>query len=239
MKVLVGLGNPGLEYEYTRHNVGFLALDEAARILGFRSPRKQLRGEIMEGWTGEQRIVLFKPATYMNLSGEAVFALIHWYKLSPEDVMIFSDDIDLPPGFMRIRKKGGAGTHNGWRSILQVTGSQSFPRARIGIGSPAPGWDLKDWVLSRWDKSPQSIEIQAAISLAARAGLCFLENNIELVMNRFNIISRKNKENEPIQTNSPLIYELDDPIADKTKHAEKCSQHNINLLQNTKRSHVD
>ena len=139
MKALVGLGNPGPEYELTRHNVGFLALDEAARLLGLAGERRRFKGLVMEGFLGGEKIVLFKPATYMNLSGEAMVELMHWYKLEPEDILVFSDDIDLAPGIMRLRMKGGAGTHNGWRSILQMTASQDFPRARIGIGAPPPG----------------------------------------------------------------------------------------------------
>ena len=202
MKILVGLGNPGPEYEYTRHNVGFLALDQAARALGFSSPKRQFKGLLMEGWAKGQKVALFKPQTYMNLSGEAVLALMQWYKLSPENIMVFSDDIDLAPGFMRIRQKGGAGTHNGWRSILQETGSQDFPRARIGVGAPPSDWDLKDWVLSRWDKDPHAEEVQAAITLAAKAGLCFLEDGITLAMNRYNIASRPKKP-EPAPAQPP------------------------------------
>ena len=190
MKALVGLGNPGPEYELTRHNVGFLALDEAARLLGLAGERRRFKGLVMEGFLGGEKIVLFKPATYMNLSGEAMVELMHWYKLEPEDILVFSDDIDLAPGLMRLRMKGGAGTHNGWRSILQMTASQDFPRARIGIGAPPPGWELKDWVLSRWDRDDNAAGVREAISLAAKAGVSFLKDGIQLTMNLYNTKSR-------------------------------------------------
>ncbi|HPY95273.1 MAG TPA: aminoacyl-tRNA hydrolase [Clostridia bacterium] len=190
MKALVGLGNPGPEYEMTRHNVGFLALDECARLLGLSGARRQFKGLVTEGRLKDERVVLFKPATYMNLSGEALVELMHWYKLEPEDIFVFSDDIDLAPGLMRIRMHGGAGTHNGWRSIIQQTASQAFPRARIGIGAPPSGWELSDWVLSRWDKAEEAAEIRGAIQLAAKAGASFLKDGIDLTMNLYNIKSR-------------------------------------------------
>ncbi len=193
MRALVGLGNPGPEYELTRHNVGFLALDNVAASLGFSSPKRQLKGILYEGRLRGERLALFKPATYMNLSGEALVALMQWYKMEPEAIMVFSDDIDLPPGVMRIRAKGGAGTHNGWRSILQETGSGDFPRARIGVGAPPAGWELRDWVLSRWDMDSQADEIRESIALAAKAGISFIENGIQLTMNLYNTKSRQKK----------------------------------------------
>lgn len=197
MKALIGLGNPGPEYEGTRHNVGWLALDAAASALGLGPPRKQFRSMVYETRHQGEKIALIKPLTYMNLSGEAVLAVMQWFKLEPKDLMIFSDDIDLPPGVMRIRMRGGAGTHNGWRSIIQETGSDGFPRARIGIGAPPPAWDLKDWVLSRWDKDPEADSIREAIALAAKAGLSFLANGIQLTMNLYNINSRPKKDGAP------------------------------------------
>lgn len=194
MKALIGLGNPGPEYEMTRHNVGFLALDEAARQLGLACTRKQFSGLVGEGRLGGHKIVIFKPGTYMNLSGRAFVSLMHWYKLKPEDILVFSDDIDLAPGLMRLRAGGGAGTHNGWRSILQETGERDFARARIGIGPPPPAWDLADWVLSRWDKDEQAKGIAEAIHLAAKAGVSFLKDGIQLTMNLYNTKSRIKKE---------------------------------------------
>lgn len=199
MRALVGLGNPGPEYELTRHNVGFLALDEAAVMMGLSGAKRQFKGLVTEGRYKNERVVLFKPATYMNLSGEAMVELMHWYKLEPEDIFVFSDDIDLPGGAMRIRMHGGAGTHNGWKSIIQLAASQDFPRARIGVGAPPPDWDLKDWVLSRWDKGEDEKGIREAITLAAKAGLSFLENGINLTMNLYNTKSREKKPSSPAE----------------------------------------
>ena len=196
LRLIAGLGNPGPEYELTRHNTGFLALDAAASLLGLAGAKQQFKGLVLEGRRNSGRFVLFKPRTYMNLSGEALVELMHWYKLEPQDVMILSDDIDLQPGFMRIRAQGGAGTHNGWRSIIDESGSEAFPRARIGVGAPPPEWDLKDWVLSRWDKSDEADSIREAIELAAKAGVSFLENDIQLTMNLFNFRSRVKKEKD-------------------------------------------
>lgn len=196
MKALVGLGNPGAEYVNTRHNVGFLALEHAAGNLGIAINKKQCGGLVGEGRVRGERVALFLPQTYMNLSGQGVLALMRWYKLDPEGIMIISDDIDLSPGAMRIRMQGGAGTHNGWRSIIDESGSEAFPRARIGVGAPPPEWDLKDWVLSRWDKSDEADSIREAIELAAKAGVSFLENDIQLTMNLFNFRSRVKKEKD-------------------------------------------
>ncbi|HSK69941.1 MAG TPA: aminoacyl-tRNA hydrolase [Candidatus Limnocylindria bacterium] len=194
MKALVGLGNPGPEYERTRHNVGYLALDEIIRELKPAGPRKQFRSLVYEARRGDGRVVLVKPLTYMNLSGEAVRDMMRWYKLQPEDVMVLSDDIDLPPGAMRIRHTGGPGTHNGWRSILDATGSEDFPRARIGVGAPPPGWDLRDWVLSVWEKDDGAASIREAISLAAKAGVGFVDLGIQKAMNLYNVKSKPKKD---------------------------------------------
>lgn len=196
MKALIGLGNPGREYELTRHNVGFIAVDMAADALGASFSKRQCRGLTAEARLKGERVVLLKPQTYMNLSGQAVLDLMQWFKLRPDEVFILSDDIDLPQGALRIRAKGGAGTHNGWRSIQEVTGSGDFPRARIGIGSPPPQWDLKDWVLSRWDQDPRADAVQAAIQQAGRAAVSFLEHGIDFTMNRFNINSHPKKPPE-------------------------------------------
>lgn len=196
MKALIGLGNPGREYELSRHNVGFLALDVAADLMGAAFSKRQCQGLLAETRFRGERVALLKPQTYMNLSGNAVEALVQWFKLEPEDVFILSDDIDLPQGTLRIRARGGPGTHNGWRSIQAVCGSADFPRGRIGVGSPPPQWDLKDWVLSRWDQDAQADEIQSAIELAGKAALSFVEHGIQLTMNQFNFSSHLRKNGE-------------------------------------------
>ena len=194
MKAVVGLGNPGREYELSRHNVGFLAVDLAADHLGTAFGKKQCRGLLAETRLKGERVILLKPQTYMNLSGLAILDLMRWFKLPPQDIFILSDDIALPQGSLRVRAKGGAGTHNGWRSILEVTSNQDFPRGRIGVGAPPPQWDLKDWVLSRWDQDPQADAIQQTIEQAGEAAISFLAQGIQLTMNRFNTSSRAKKD---------------------------------------------
>ena len=161
MKALIGLGNPGREYELTRHNVGFLALDVAADLMGAAFSKRQCQGLLAETRFRGERVALLKPQTYMNLSGNAVEALIQWFKLEPEDVFILSDDIDLPQGALRIRARGASGTHNGWRSIRRSAAAPISARAH-GRRQSAAAVDLKDWVLSagtrrrRMRSNPQS-----------------------------------------------------------------------------------
>lgn len=138
MLAIIGLGNPGANYDKTRHNVGFRVIDLMSRRYGIAVSRTRSRALVGEGLAGGQRIALVKPQTYMNLSGESVQDLMRWYKLMPQDILIISDDIDLPPGSVRIRPHGGAGTHNGLRNIIRMTGSDRFPRIRIGVGAPPP-----------------------------------------------------------------------------------------------------
>lgn len=197
MKAIIGLGNPGREYELTRHNAGFLAVDVAADLLGASFSKRQCKGLLAEARVRGERVALLKPQTYMNLSGQAVVDLMQWFKLAPEEIFIISDDIDLPQGALRIRMKGGAGTHNGWRSILALTGQAEFPRARIGMGSPPPQWELSDWVLSRWDQDPEADAIQTAIEQAGKAAVSFIRDGITLTMNHFNLNSRPAKKSEP------------------------------------------
>ena len=145
-----------------------------------------------EGNVAGQRIVLLKPQTYMNLSGESIQAALQWYKLTPEQMLIISDDIDLPVGSIRIRPHGGAGTHNGWKSILQMTGSDRFPRIRLGVGAPPPQWDLKDWVLSGFGE--QQALMQETYQAAAEAADCFLRHGVDLAMNRYNTKRNNDKD---------------------------------------------
>ncbi len=184
MLAIVGLGNPGTQYHNTRHNVGFLAVDALANKLGIALNKNKCRALTGEGVVAGTRVALLKPQTFMNASGLSVQDALNWYKLTPEQVLVISDDVDLLPGALRIRPHGGAGTHNGWRSILQQTGSDRFPRIRIGVGAPPPQWDLADWVLSRFsdDEGP----ISDAIAQAAEAADCFLRHGIDLAMNRYN-----------------------------------------------------
>ena len=192
MKISLGLGNPGKPYEHTRHNVGFDTIDLLADLAGIHTAKSKLSSLVAEGMYKGQRLALIKPQTFMNDSGLAVVQALNWYHIHPEDCLIISDDIDLPAGHVRLRPHGGAGTHNGWRSIIGQTASQQFPRVRIGVGAPPPQWDLADWVLSRYKGAPDSDNVSSAIEQAADAALCWLTEGIDCAMNRFN--TKRNHE---------------------------------------------
>ena len=185
MHVLIGLGNPGAQYAHTRHNCGFEVIDRLSARWGVPVDRARCHGLAGETRLNGERVILLKPQTYMNLSGDCVADALRWYKIGPQDVMIFSDDIDLPLGAIRVRPFGGAGTHNGWRDILLKTGSDRFPRVRVGVGAKPPEWDLADWVLSRFSAEDQPL-MDAAFQRAADAAACFLQYGIEEAMNLYN-----------------------------------------------------
>lgn len=184
MLAVIGLGNPGARYAATRHNAGFRVLDILSKRYDIPLIKNKCRALAGEGLVAGQRLALLKPQTYMNLSGLSVQEALHWYKLEPHQVLIISDDVDLPPGQLRVRPHGGAGTHNGWRSILEQTGSDRFPRVRIGVGAAPLEWDLADWVLSGF--SADEPLMQEAFQLAADAADCFVRHGIDLAMNRYN-----------------------------------------------------
>jgi PTH1 family peptidyl-tRNA hydrolase len=193
MIAIAGLGNPGLRYARTRHNAGFETVDLLSAMLRIPVSRSRFHALVGEGSYQGVRLVLLKPQTYMNLSGQSIAEAMRWYKIEPQHMLIISDDIDLPPGVIRLRSKGGAGTHNGWKSILQETGTDLFPRIRIGTGAPPPQWDLADWVLTGYGDEDRSV-MENAFALAAEAALCFAEHGIDLAMNRYN----KRNHEEPI-----------------------------------------
>ena len=167
MWIIVGLGNPGIAYRKSRHNAGFNALDALADALHIRVAKRGLSGVYGEGVVNGQRVVLVKPQTYMNLSGEAVTQLVNWYKVAPEELLVVYDDVDLPFGRVRIRPKGSAGTHNGMRNILYLLGRDDFPRLRVGIGRPPEHWDMKDFVISGYETAQdRKIAFQAYLFAA-------------------------------------------------------------------------
>ncbi len=186
MKAIVGLGNPGEKYEHTRHNAGFDVISIVAAQLS--TPVKKLRFHAVMGETmlNGEKLVLIKPQTFMNGSGLTVSEALAFYKIKPRDMLLLVDDIDLPFGAVRVRGKGGPGTHNGLRSIVQYTASGDFPRVRIGMGAPPPEWDLADWVLSKFQTEEERKTIFDAYKLAAEAALCWAEHGIDLTMNRYN-----------------------------------------------------
>lgn len=147
--VVVGLGNPGAQYLHTRHNMGFLALDHICKKYGASVTRSAHKGLLGEATVAGKRVLLVKPQTFMNLSGECVRSVLDYYKIPPERLIVIYDDITLPVGRLRVRRDGSAGGHNGIKSIIAEIGSQNFPRIRIGVGEkPHPDYDLADWVLS-------------------------------------------------------------------------------------------
>jgi peptidyl-tRNA hydrolase, PTH1 family len=136
MKLVIGLGNPGSQYERTRHNVGFRVVDKLAEKLGWKWTGRRSRAVLASGTIGSEKVVLVKPLTFMNLSGEAVAALVRWYNVSPEDILVVYDELDLPVGKVRLRPRGSAGGHNGIESIIRYLHTDQFPRLRVGIGRP-------------------------------------------------------------------------------------------------------
>lgn len=186
MRIIIGLGNPGEKYSHTRHNVGFDVLDILSQKLSIPIKKLKCRAVLGEGTIGNEKIVLIKPQTFMNLSGLSVSDALSWYKAEPKDVLLILDDIDLPLGQVRIRAKGGPGTHNGLRNIVQCTATGDFPRVRVGVGAPPPEWELVDWVLSRYATEEDRKTIFDAFLTAADAAICWAEHGIDLAMNRYN-----------------------------------------------------
>ncbi|MGB9660444.1 MAG: aminoacyl-tRNA hydrolase [Moorellaceae bacterium] len=186
MKMVVGLGNPGPRYETTRHNAGFMALDILADSLGIRLTREKLRALMGSGQVGGERVLLVKPLTFMNLSGQAVAPLARWYGIGPQDIIVLLDDLDLEPGRLRIRPRGGSGGHKGLASVIQSLGTEAVPRVRIGIGRPPSGKDPVDYVLEPFTEEEWPL-VSTVLLRAAEAVRLWLETGkIEEVMNRFN-----------------------------------------------------
>ncbi|MCE5342544.1 MAG: aminoacyl-tRNA hydrolase [Eubacteriales bacterium] len=186
MFLIVGLGNPGEKYEHTRHNVGFDVLTLLSEKLNIPIARKKCDALVGEGLYSGQKVVLCKPQTYMNLSGEAVSQLLHWYKLPPEQMLVIFDDIDLAPGWLRIRREGSAGTHNGMRNIVERIGTEVFPRIRVGTGGKPPEFDLVDWVLARYQTPEERKTAFDAYNQAADAALDWMKDGIDIAMRQYN-----------------------------------------------------
>lgn len=186
MFLIVGLGNPGEQYLKNRHNVGFQCVSYLADRHGLRFTEKQHKARLAGGTISGQRVVLAKPFTYMNDSGQAVAALVRWYKLDPAtDLLIVYDDLDLPFETIRLRANGSAGGQNGVKSIIQQLGTQTFPRVRVGIGRPPAGRDAKDHVLNNWSRE-EAATLPALYSRVADAIETFVTDGLTLAMTRFN-----------------------------------------------------
>ena len=185
MYVVVGLGNPGKQYEKTRHNVGFDVIDILSKEYDINVSKIKHKALIGEGRVGNEKVLLVKPQTYMNLSGETLIDIYNYYKVDMENIIVIYDDIDLDVGKIRIRKKGSGGTHNGMRSIIKCLGANDFPRVRVGVSKPRPGQDLADFVLSRFRKE-ESDDVELGLEKAAKAVDTMIRDNVDLAMNKYN-----------------------------------------------------
>ncbi len=184
--MIVGLGNPGAKYELTRHNAGFLFLDALAGLHGIPVKRLKYKALYGDGSIAGARCLLVKPQTFMNHSGEAVRELAQFFKIPMERVIVAFDDISLPVGKLRIRRKGSDGGHNGIKSIIYQTGSDQFPRIKLGVGGkPHPDYDLAAWVLSEFSKEEQKI-LAGVLDDAAKALELMLQGDVDQAMNRYN-----------------------------------------------------
>jgi PTH1 family peptidyl-tRNA hydrolase len=186
MFLIVGLGNPDKKYEHTRHNIGFDVIDALADKYNISISEKKHRALCGSGAIEGVKVLLAKPQTYMNLSGESVAEILNYYKLDPEsEMLVIFDDISLAPGNIRIRKKGSAGGHNGIKNIIACTGTQNFMRIKVGVGEKPPGWDLVDHVLGRMDKEDQS-RAEEAIQDAVEAVVLLIRDETDRAMNLYN-----------------------------------------------------
>ena len=184
--LIAGLGNPGGQYDNTRHNAGFAVADELARRGGFAIQRIKFKALTAAAQVGGQGVLVMKPTTYMNLSGEAVGEAARFYKLAPDHVLVISDDVDLPLGKLRLRVSGSAGGHNGLKSIIQHLGSDQFPRLKVGVGGkPHADYDLADWVLGKLTGEDKKV-MDESVKRAADAVECLLKDGADKAMNRYN-----------------------------------------------------
>ncbi len=204
MKIIAGLGNPTDQYKGTRHNVGFMVLDKLAEDSRITVNQHKFKALTGSGFIGVEKVLLMKPLTYMNLSGESIRAAADFYKVEPEDILIIYDDISLEPGMLRIRKKGSAGGHNGMKSIIKHLGADTFPRIRVGIGGEKhPNQDLADYVLGHFSKE-ELTELEGAIDKAAKSAELFAMDEMAEAMNRYSVGKKKraNVKKEENETES-------------------------------------
>lgn len=185
MYIIVGLGNPGKQYEATRHNVGYIAIDEIAKKLSIKMDKLKFKSILGEGRVGSEKVILAKPQTFMNLSGQAVVELMNYYKVDRDKLIVIYDDIDIETGHIRIRMKGSSGSHNGMKNIIYLLGYDDFPRIRIGVSKPKNGQDLASFVLSKFDQSETQPMVQS-IETAAKAAIEAVETTVDVAMNKYN-----------------------------------------------------
>lgn len=186
MKIIVGLGNPGKKYLNTRHNIGFDAVDALASKFNIKLNKEKFNAIFGDGTICGEKVIIVKPQTFMNLSGEAVREIVSWYKENPENVLVIFDDISLPVGKLRIRPKGSAGGHNGIKSIIYQLNSDIFPRIKIGVGAPQnKDYDLADFVLGKFSKDETEVLIKSVVRVT-EAVEDIIKNGAEHAMNIFN-----------------------------------------------------
>ena len=184
--LLVGLGNPGLKYESTRHNMGFLAVDKLAEVEHFKFSKLRFKAWTASAELGGEKVLVMKPQTYMNLSGESVGQAARFYKIPPEHVLVISDDISLPIGKLRIRGGGSAGGHNGLKNIIQHLGSDQFPRIKVGVGMPENAdYDIADWVTGR-PMGDEQKPLMEALDKAVAAVPVLIRDGVDKAQNKFN-----------------------------------------------------
>ena len=198
MYIIAGLGNPGKKYENTRHNMGFIAIDLLAEEFGIKVDKIKFKALVGEGRIAGQKVVLVKPQTYMNLSGQSVMEIMNFYKEDIENLIVIYDDIDIPTGTIRLRKKGSAGTHNGMRNIVYLLKDDGFPRIRVGIGTEKKV-DLINYVTGGVSKDEEEL-LEDALTRASKAAACIVEKGIEKAMNEYNIKAKKEKKKSSEET---------------------------------------
>lgn len=186
MYVIVGLGNPGKKYDITRHNIGFEVVNEFARTNQIKMTKTKFKSLVGEGIVCGEKVIVVKPQTYMNLSGEAVMKILDFYNLPLENLIVVYDDIDVDAGKLRIRKKGSGGSHNGMRNIIFLLKKDGFPRIRVGVGRPTNGQNLADYVLGRFSSDQQALLIPI-VKDSVSAIETIIKDDVDLAMNRYNI----------------------------------------------------
>ena len=185
MRLIVGLGNPGKKYECTRHNIGFMCVDMLLKKLNASLDQEGFKSFYTTVFHKGEKIIIMEPQTYMNLSGEAVSAIVNFYKIEHEDILVIYDDLDLPAGKLRLRSSGSSGGHNGMKNIIAMLGTEDFIRIRVGIGEKPPRYDLADYVLGHFSKEERAL-VEEAMDDAMLAAEAFLMDDLSSAMNEFN-----------------------------------------------------
>ena len=199
MKIFVGLGNPTPEYAATKHNVGFMLADRLANSISADFWREKFNALVAEAFLDSEKILIVKPQTFMNLSGESVAPIVNFYKISPENLVVAHDDLDLPLGTIRLRPKGSSGGHRGVESIIQHLNNQNFPRVRIGVGRPPANWTVNHHVLSNFNQNDAEI-ISKTLDELVPAVISIFKDGINNAMNKFNPKRNKNEQDNSVNS---------------------------------------